>query len=53
MSTEAGILYDPDETEQLPKKLTDLGMCFPCVCILESSLTQPRDQIRHLLDCHR
>lgn len=25
VSTEAGILYDPDETENLPKKLSDLG----------------------------
>lgn len=26
VSTEAGLLYDPDETENLPKKLSDLGM---------------------------
>lgn len=25
VSTEAGILYDPDETENLTKKLSDLG----------------------------
>lgn len=25
VSTEAGILYDPDETENLSKKLSDLG----------------------------
>lgn len=53
MSTDAGILYDPDETEHLSKKLTDLGMRFSPDCILEWSLTQSRDQIRHFLDCHR
>lgn len=26
VSTEAGVLYDPDETENLDKKLSDLGM---------------------------
>lgn len=26
VSTEAGILYDPDEDHNLPKKLLDLGM---------------------------
>lgn len=26
VSSEAGILYDPDETENLPKKLSELGM---------------------------
>lgn len=26
VSTEAGLLYDPDETENLDKKLSDLGM---------------------------
>lgn len=25
VNNEVGILYDPDETENLPKKLTDLG----------------------------
>lgn len=34
MSTDAGILYDPDETEHLSKKLTDLGMHFPSDSIL-------------------
>lgn len=37
VSTEAGILYDPDETENLSKKLSDLGMrvsgpCYPLTC---------------------
>lgn len=53
MSTDAGILYDPDETEHLSKKLADLGMRLPSDCILEWSLIQPRDQTRHFLDCHR
>lgn len=35
VSTDAGILYDPDETEHLPKKLTDLGMRFSPVSILD------------------
>lgn len=34
VSTEAGILYDPDETENLPKKLSDLGMQFSGPCYL-------------------
>jgi ubiquitin-like 1-activating enzyme E1 B len=24
--SDAGLLYDPDETDQLPKKLADIGM---------------------------
>jgi hypothetical protein len=38
VSTDAGVLYDPDETEHLPKKLTDLGMRFFPACILGCSL---------------
>lgn len=53
MSTDAGILYDPDETEHLPKKLTDLGMCFFPVSILDCSLSRPRNPTRHLFDRHR
>lgn len=28
--SESGLLYDPDETDQLPKKLTEIGTLDPC-----------------------
>lgn len=28
VNSDRGLLYDPDETENLPKKLADLGICF-------------------------
>ena len=52
MSTDTGILYDPDETEHLSKKLTDLGTCLSLACILDCSLIYPRDQTGHILDYH-
>lgn len=30
LNNEVGILYDADETENLPKKLSDLGMYLGC-----------------------
>lgn len=27
VSTEAGVVYDPDEEDNLPKKLSELGKC--------------------------
>lgn len=48
VSTEAGILYDPDETENLPKKLSELGMlfchyhmCYMCANVLQASSSIP------------
>lgn len=33
VNSEAGLLYDVEETENLPKKLSELGMLFFCsVC---------------------
>lgn len=28
ITSDAGLLYDPDETDQLPKKLSDIGTCI-------------------------
>lgn len=43
VSSEARILYDPDETENLSKKLSDLGMLAHPT--RQSLLTYPRHQI--------
>lgn len=53
VSSEAGVLYDPDETENLSKKLSDLGMKFPKLPLRISMLTFPRHQTRFLPDRHR
>lgn len=34
VNSEAGLLYDVDETENLPKKLSDLGMLSDVLCVL-------------------
>jgi ubiquitin-like 1-activating enzyme E1 B len=39
LSNEVGILYDADETDNLPKKLTDLGTCYK-TCAKNASLTR-------------
>lgn len=44
VSTEAGVLYDPDETENLSKKLSDLGMRVSGVPHRPLLLTYPRHQ---------
>lgn len=53
VSSEAGILYDPDETENLPKKLSDLGTWDFLCNIPGSVLTHHRYQTRFVLDYHR
>ena len=44
VSTDAGILYDPDETEHLSKKLTELGTRLFPACVLDCSLIHARNQ---------
>lgn len=31
LNNDVGVIYDPDETDNLPKKLSELGMFSPCI----------------------
>lgn len=42
LSNAVGIMYDYDETENLPKKLSSLGTHVPVVCLLQKLLTHSR-----------
>lgn len=47
LSMDAGILYDPDETDHLPKKLSELSESCPVLYIIALCLTMYRYQTGH------
>jgi ubiquitin-like 1-activating enzyme E1 B len=55
ITSESGLLYDPDETDQLPKKLTEIGKYFfPFLLTSMNSLLKVgRSRIWQFLDCCR